>query len=104
MKLVTVAIFSHLSDHIPAINPIAPIEKDDSSKKTVKYRKFSRRISIITLNTKIYKKLIIIDLVIEAKITASVTSSDESGLPTKSTIFPIIFPDSIEDDECAKDC
>ena len=41
---------------------------------------------------------------IEAKITASVTSSAESGLPTKSTIFPIIFPDSIEDDECAKDC
>ena len=56
------------------------------------------------LNTIIDKKLIKMDLVIEAKITASVTSSDESGLPTKSTIFPIIFPESIEDDECAKDC
>ena len=53
---------------------------------------------------KIDKKLIKIDLVIEAKITARVISSAERGLPTKSTIFPIIFPDSIEDDECAKDC
>ena len=104
MKLVTVAIFSHLSDHIPAINPIAPIEKEVSNKKTTKYRTFSMRISKKTLNTKIDKKLIITDLVIEAKITAKVTSSAESGLPTKSTIFPIIFPDSIEDDECAKDC
>ena len=69
-----------------------------------KYSTFSRRISIKILNTKIDKKLIIIDLVIEAKTTASVTSIAESGLPTKSTIFPIIFPDSIEDDECAKDC
>ena len=104
MKLVTEAIFSHLSDHIPAINPIAPIEKEDRNKKTAKYRAFSRRIPIKILNTKIDKKLIITDLVIEAKITANVTSSAESGLPTKSTIFPIIFPDSIEDDECAKDC
>ena len=104
MKLVTVAIFSHLSDHIPAINPIAPIEKDDKNKKTAKYRKFSRWISVKMLNTRIDKKLIKIDLVIEAKIIASVTSSAESGLPTKSTIFPIIFPDNIEDDECAKDC
>ena len=104
MKLVIVAMFSHLSDHIPAINPIAPIEKDERDKKTTKYRTFSRWISTKILNTKIDKKLIIIDLVIEAKITASVTSKAESGLPTKSTIFPIIFPDSIEDDECAKDC
>ena len=104
MKLVTVAIFSHLSDHIPAINPKAPIEKDEKNKKTAKYRTFSSWISIKILNTKIDKKLIIIDLVIEAKITASVTSSAESGLPTKSTMFPIIFPDSIEDEECAKDC
>ena len=104
MKLVTVAIFSHLSDHIPAIKPIAPIEKDDRNKKIKKNRAFSRRISIKMLNTKIDKKLIITDLVIEAKITASVTSSAERGLPTKSTIFPIIFPDSIDDEECAKDC
>ena len=104
MKLVTVAIFSHLSDQIPAINPIAPMEKEDRNKKTVKHRAFSRRISKKILNTKIDKKLIMTDLVIEAKITAKVTSSAESGLPTKSTIFPIIFPDSIEDDECAKDC
>ena len=104
IKFVTVAIFSHLSDHIPAIKPIAPIEKEDRNRKTGKYRTFSRRMSIKILNTKIDKKLIIIDLVIEAKITASVTSSAESGLPTKSTIFPIIFPDNIEDDECAKDC
>ena len=82
----------------------APIEKDEKNKKTAKYRTFSSWISIKILNTKIDKKLIIIDLVIEAKITANVTSSAESGLPTKSTIFPIIFPDSIEDDECAKDC
>ena len=79
-------------------------EKDDKNKKTVKYRMFSRRVSIKILNTKIDKKLIIIDLVIEAKITARVTSSAESGLPTKSTIFPIIFPDNIEDEECANDC
>ena len=104
MKLVTVAIFSHLSDHIPAINPIAPIEKEDRNRKTAKHRTFSRRISIKKLNPKIDKKLIITDLVIEAKITARVTSSAERGLPTKSTIFPIIFPDNIEDDECAKDC
>ena len=104
MKLVTEAIFSHLSDHIPAINPIAPIEKEDRSKKTVKHRTFSIRISKKTLNTRIERRLIITDLVIDAKITAKVTSSAESGLPTKSTIFPIIFPDSIEDDECAKDC
>tara|TARA_B100000214_G_C23389708_1_gene366617 strand:- start:14 stop:265 length:252 start_codon:yes stop_codon:yes gene_type:complete len=83
---------------------MAPIEKEDKNKKTAKKRGFSRRISIKILNTKIDKKLIIIDLVIEAKITASVTSSAESGLPTKSTMFPIIFPDSIEDEECAKDC
>ena len=104
MKLVTAAIFSHLSDHIPAIKPIEPIEKEDRNKKTAKYRAFSIRIFIKILNTKIDKKLIITDLVIEAKITARVTSSAESGLPTKSTILPIIFPDSIEDDECAKDC
>tara|TARA_Y100001935_G_C16838657_1_gene282955 strand:- start:158 stop:502 length:345 start_codon:yes stop_codon:yes gene_type:complete len=104
IKLVTVAIFSHLSDHIPATNPIAPMEKDDKNKKTAKYRNFSRRMSVKILNTKIDKKLIIIDLVIEAKIIESVTSRAERGLPTKSTIFPIIFPDKIEDEECAKDC
>ena len=95
MKLVTEAIFSHLSDHMPAINPIAPIEKDERNKRTTKYRKFSRRIPIKILNTSIDKKLIIIDLVIEAKITASVTSSAESERPTKYTIFTIIIPDSI---------
>ena len=61
MKLVTVAIFSHLSDHIPAIKPIAPIEKDDRNKKIKKIRAFSRWISIKILNTKIDKKLIIIE-------------------------------------------
>ena len=47
---------------------------------------------------------IVIDLVIEAKITANVTSADDNGAPMRSTKFPITFPIKSEEDECEKAC
>ena len=47
---------------------------------------------------------IINDLVTEAKIIARVTSDADSGLPIKSTIFPITLPINIEEEECENAC
>ena len=42
---------------------------------------------------------IITALVIDAKIIANVTSEADNGAPIISTIFPITFPISNDDDE-----
>ena len=54
--------------------------------------------------TIIDRKTIIIERDIEAEMIDNVTSAADNGAPIRSTIFPIILPISIDEDECANDC